>query len=167
MLRTPHSTAQAFVDARDAGPIYVTHFTLLLGLATPMWLAAALPPSSSPAVGTLQRALCGLSGIMVIGFGDTAASVVGRTWGRVPIYNGSHKTREGTLAGMVCTLVAWAAVLGMCACCTHQAALWPTARQWLSLAAATTWACMLEACTSQLDNILIPLFYLPHALLAA
>lgn len=132
-----------------------------------MWLAAALPASSWPAGGALLRVLCGLSGTMVIGFGDTAASVVGRTWGRVPIHSGSHKTLEGTLAGALCTLAAWAAVLGLAACCARQAALWPAPGQWLSLVAATAWACMLEACTSQLDNILIPLFYLPHALLAA
>ncbi len=143
----------------------MTHFTLLLGLATPMWLAAA--PPSWPGGGALQHVLCGLSGVMVIGFGDTAASIVGRTWGRVSIHAGSHKTREGTLAGTLCTMAAWAAVLGVRAGCAHEAALWPMPRQWLSLAAATVWACMLEACTSQLDNILIPLFYLPHALLAA
>jgi hypothetical protein len=31
-----------FVDSRDSGPIYVTHFTLLYGLAGPIWLAGAL-----------------------------------------------------------------------------------------------------------------------------
>eukprot|EP00775_Hariotina_reticulata_P005752 gene5753-5992_t len=34
---------QDFVDERDSGVIYVTHFTLLLGLAIPMWLSIGLP----------------------------------------------------------------------------------------------------------------------------
>lgn len=117
-------------------------------------------------------ALAGLSGIMVIGFGDTMASVVGRTYGRVPIHAGSRKTVEGTLAGALSTMAAWllvlqAAVGGSARTAAQGGVGWPAPAQWRSLAAATAGACLLEACTSQLDNILIPLWYLPHCLLAS
>ena len=49
---------QAFVDERDAGVIYVTHFTLLLGLALPVWTTLALPGSSS-FLAAQQAALAG------------------------------------------------------------------------------------------------------------
>ena len=32
----------SFVDSRDSGAIFVTHFTLLLGMAAPLWLSDAL-----------------------------------------------------------------------------------------------------------------------------
>ncbi|KAI8471291.1 MAG: hypothetical protein J3K34DRAFT_417709 [Monoraphidium minutum] len=192
---------QDFVDERDAGPLYVTHFTLLLGLACPMWLAAALAcplPGAAPAygplaargpgrggssssgagarqwelgggcAGALPAVLAGLSGMMVIGFGDTMASIVGSAWGRVPIHGGSRKTVEGTLAGAFATMGAWWAVL-LAAAATAGAGTgavrWPCPTQWQQLAVATVGACLLEACTSQLDNILIPLWYFPHCLL--
>jgi dolichol kinase len=176
------------VDERDAGPLYVTHFTLLLGLAAPVWLAARLPcgargggsgggsgdegPWWAPAVagpgaaacpGALAAVLAGLSGTVIIGFGDTAASVVGRALGRVPVHAGARKTAEGTAAGAAAAAAGWAAVLAAGAPAAARAA----APGWAgALAAATAGACQLEAVTSQLDNILIPLWYFPHALLA-
>ncbi|GBF96026.1 hypothetical protein Rsub_08841 [Raphidocelis subcapitata] len=171
----------AFVDGRDVGPIYVTHFTLLLGLALPVWLAASLPCGGGGGGGgggaapwwargpagcgaaAVPAVLAGLSGTMVIGFGDTAASVVGRLAGRTPIHAGARKTAEGTAAGVAATLAGWGAALAGAARAGGVAA--PGPARWALLAAATCGACLLEACTSQLDNILIPLWYFPHCLL--
>jgi dolichol kinase len=93
----------------------------------------------------------------------------------VPINDGSRKTLEGTLAGALSTLAAWWAVLFV-ALGGHPvaplprgaaAASWLGRLQWQQLAAATAGACLLEACTSQLDNILIPLWAFPHCLLVS
>ena len=111
--------------------------------------------------------LAGLSGMMVIGFGDTMASVVGRTYGRIPIHDGSRKTVEGTLAGALSTLLAWWGVLHAALSRPGASASVPGVVQWQQLATATAGACLLEACTSQLDNILIPLWCFPHCLLVA
>jgi CDP-diglyceride synthetase len=183
------------VDARDAGPVYVTHFTLLLGLATPVWLAVRLPcdahacqpwwaagaaaaarhsraPASCAASslaccpGTLPAVLAGLSGTVIIGFGDTAASIVGRALGRTPLYIGAHKTVEGTAAGAAAALAGWVAVLAAAPLGAAHAG-WSDWRWVVALSAATMGACLLEAVTSQLDNILIPLWFFPHALLSA
>ena len=138
------------------------------------WVAAAEQPAAhgggAACTGPLPAVLAGLSGLMVIGFGDTMASVVGRTYGRVPIHDGSRKTVEGTLAGALSTMAAWwvlllAARSGSARAPTWAVAPWPSVPQWQHLAAATVGACLLEACTSQLDNILIPLWYFPHCLL--
>lgn len=183
------------MDERDAGVIYVTHFTLLLGLALPVWCTLALPgsdafltsqllqrgggssagASSAAQAGTLgvaataaageqqhkllQVVLAGLSGIMIVGVGDTFASVVGKLLGRSPVHAASKKTLEGTGAGTLLTLAAWWVMLRL----APIGAL--TAQQWASLAACTAGAGVLEAITSQLDNIMIPMFYLAHVLL--
>ncbi|PNH08314.1 Dolichol kinase [Tetrabaena socialis] len=45
-----------FSDARDSGPVYVTHFTLLLGIAVPVWLA---DPVCGAAAGAMMAGLYG------------------------------------------------------------------------------------------------------------
>lgn len=223
---------QAFVDERDTGVIYITHFTLLLGLAVPMWLCLVMPgaqvlvqphpllldtqqraqtacasaagaghnscpsgssncipgcSSSGPAAvsklvmaaytllgrsrvgwsdaaSALVQVTAGLSGLVVIGVGDTAASFVGKLFGRVPVHVGSSKTVEGTLAGISASLVAWVLLLWVArllpSCATQQGLAW-----WVQLVCATAGAGLMEAATSQLDNILLPLWYLPQLLL--
>ena len=130
--KTLNTFMGSFIDERDGGVIFITHFTLLLGMALPVWLG---PHSSLPS----------LSGILIIGFGDTAASVIGTIWGRSKICYDGEKTAEGTLAGMVTTLVALAVLL--------------PGKISLSLVAATVVSSGLEACTEQLDNLFIPLHY--------
>jgi dolichol kinase len=205
---------QKFVDERDAGAIYITHFTLLLGLAVPMWLCLSMPgtdallqaqaalhqqqhsagsawqalhnlggllvttSSGGPAaaagrsVGSawaraeaaLQLVLLGLSGIVIIGIGDTAASLFGKLYGRLPVHAGSRKTVEGTVAGILLSLGGWVGTLWtvglLPALASAAGAAW-----WAQLVAATVGAGLLEAATSQLDNILLPLWYAPHVLL--
>lgn len=201
---------QDFVDERDSGVIYVTHFTLLLGLAVPMWLSLGLPgaqqfagclyngavhssslstasgggntgcaaatgvgllagtpgvggvitdSSSSGSSSALLLVVAGLSGMIIIGVGDTAASMVGKLLGRVPIHAGSRKTVEGTVAGITSSLGAWCLLLW---CGGVGGGGW---QWWVQLVAATAGAGLMEAVTSQLDNVLLPLWYLPHLVL--
>lgn len=216
---------QAFVDERDTGVIYITHFTLLLGLAVPMWLCLVMPgaqvlldphpllpqsstgslssypggqkggslgsssgidaPGSAAArlaaaayallghsrvgwadtAAALFQVTAGLSGLVIIGVGDTAASFVGKLFGRVPVHAGSSKTVEGTLAGVSASVCAWMLLLWTVQLLpgvgTARGVAW-----WLQLLGATAGAGLMEAATSQLDNILLPLWYLPHLLLA-
>jgi dolichol kinase len=157
------SFMERFVDSRDSGPVYVTHFTLLLGLAGPIWLSQALrsaavgPASVSSTVGVtdLHVLVCAVAGLMVVGVGDAAASVVGSMYGQVKLFADSSKTLEGTLGAVLCCLAAWLLLL------------WPlgllsslSAAQLLNLATSTAWACLLEAATSQLDNLVVPVYYL-------
>lgn len=206
---------QDFVDERDSGVIYVTHFTLLLGLAVPMWLCLGLPgvegfagSHSSSLMGTMQCSgssnssgseggclaaatssdalvgsigsgfsigdgsrgnasalllvTAGLSGMVIIGVGDTAASMVGKLLGRVPIHAGSRKTVEGTVAGIASSLGAWCLLLWAGGMGVPGGMSWCW---WLQLLLATAGAGLMEAVTSQLDNVLLPLWYLPHLLL--
>lgn len=223
---------QAFVDERDTGVIYITHFTLLLGLAVPMWLCLVMPGAqglmhphsllatqqayasgslaaaagaqqqgcppgglscSVPDVNSARAALrslaaayswlwgsssdgwsdaqpslsqvtAGLSGVVIIGVGDTAASFVGKLFGLVPVHAGSSKTVEGTLAGISASLGAWVVLLWAVQLLPGLSSAHGMA-WWVQLVGATAGAGLMEAATSQLDNILLPLWYLPHLLL--
>ncbi|KAF9969826.1 hypothetical protein BGZ73_007635 [Actinomortierella ambigua] len=87
-----HLFLVGFLDDRDRGPIILSHLYLLIGCATPVWLAG-------------QDVLAGLSGIFALGFGDAMASIVGRRWGRHR-WPGTVKTVEGTAAFVASILVA-------------------------------------------------------------
>jgi hypothetical protein len=227
------------VDERDTGVIYITHFTLLLGLAVPMWLCLVMPGaqglvhpvhqhpllatqhaaqhasasgslaaaagaqqqgcpsgglscslSDSSSAGaafnklaaayswlwhssrdgwsdgqpSLLQVTAGLSGVVIIGVGDTAASFVGKLFGRVPVHAGSSKTVEGTLAGISASLGSWVVLLWAVQLLPGLSTAYGMA-WWVQLVGATAGAGLMEAATSQLDNILLPLWYLPHLLL--
>ncbi|KAK2077667.1 hypothetical protein QBZ16_004513 [Prototheca wickerhamii] len=142
----------AFTDARDGGVLFITHLALLVGMAAPIWVAVLSRQ------GTVDPSGAALAGLLILGLGDTAASVVGRLWGRHRIARGSPKTLEGLLAGALGTLVGWAAC----------AALWPSTRAALltvppvngGIVAATLLSSLLESVTSQLDNAVLPPHYL-------
>lgn len=70
---------------------------------------------------------------------------------------GSRKTVEGTAGGIAATLAAWVALLTAAGGGTLAAAAAPGAPGWARLAAATAAACLLEASTTQLDNVFVPL----------
>lgn len=64
---------------------------------------------------------------------------------------------EGTSGGIVATLVAWAALLAAAGGGSFSSFLAPGAPGWARLAAATAASCLLEAATTQLDNVFVPL----------
>ncbi|KAG2501957.1 hypothetical protein HYH03_000455 [Edaphochlamys debaryana] len=186
-----------FADARDSGPVYVTHFTLLLGIALPVWLcdpvcgaaagammaglygseaaapmqppaaagaAAEAPPLSAAAAALLPscRTLLGLSGLVSLGSGDTAAACVGFLLGRRRLFaaQGWRKTWEGTASGVAAMLLSW--VVAVWWMDVGWALGW---RAWGGLAAVTLGVALLEAVTAQLDNVVVPLYYLAHLVL--
>ncbi|KAF9432398.1 hypothetical protein BGZ76_010851 [Entomortierella beljakovae] len=81
-----------FLDARDGGPIILSHLYLLVGCATPVWLAE-------------HHILAGLSGIFALGVGDAMASIIGKRYGRHR-WPGTIKTVEGTIAFVVSVMIA-------------------------------------------------------------
>jgi dolichol kinase len=68
---------------------------------------------------------------------------------------------EGTLGGTLCVLVAWALIFWACGPRLGFTGPWP----WINLLTATAASCLMEAVTTQLDNIFIPMHY--FALLSA
>ena len=63
ILPSNQAHINAFIDNRDNGPLILTHFSLLLGCATPIWM---LHDTGD------ERAVLGrLAGICSIGMGDS------------------------------------------------------------------------------------------------
>ncbi|KAF2857407.1 hypothetical protein K470DRAFT_260841 [Piedraia hortae CBS 480.64] len=116
-----------FVDGRDLrGPVVVSHFFLLSGCAVPVWFSlagswekrgdASLASDESgpvsnglPLLAPLGREVAMVAGVVCVGMGDAAASLLGRRYGshKWPWVGG--KSLEGSLG------FAGAATLGLCA----------------------------------------------------
>jgi dolichol kinase len=92
-----------YVDGRDfKGPVVVSHLFLLTGCAVPFWLGlAGLERSGEGALAgweVPQRELSMMTGVVCVGMGDAAASLVGRRFGRRKWIWGGGKSLEGSLA---------------------------------------------------------------------
>ncbi|KAF7514039.1 hypothetical protein GJ744_004364 [Endocarpon pusillum] len=92
-----------YVDGRDyRGPVIVSHIFLLIGCAIPLWLSLAAVGRSGehPWRGwdVSARDVSMISGIVCVGMGDAAASLIGRRYGRHKWYWGGGKSLEGSLA---------------------------------------------------------------------
>lgn len=92
-----------YVDGRDhRGPVIVSHIFLLIGCAIPLWLSlSAMERSGSgPLKGwdVSSRDLSMVSGVICVGMGDAAASLIGRRYGRTKWYWAGGKSIEGSAA---------------------------------------------------------------------
>jgi len=169
-----------FVDARDEGALLVSHFSLLLGMAGPLWLLS--PGGSEGGGGPAALAVAlSLAGVVSLGTVDAAASAVGRAIGRRKLF-GTQKTLEGTLAGAASGALAWAVLWPRLRLLRLEAGgggaarpAQPLLRRWLSPTAAATsplplplsaavlasaLSALMEASTTQLDNVFLPLHHL-------
>lgn len=98
-----------YVDGRDfRGPVVISHIFLLVGCATPLWLTLASLPRSSGGLGGWEvptREVSMVSGVVCVGLGDAAASLIGRRWGHHKWIWGGGKSLEGSAAFAVTVFV--------------------------------------------------------------
>ncbi|KAL2191807.1 hypothetical protein L209DRAFT_748477 [Thermothelomyces heterothallicus CBS 203.75] len=94
-----------YVDGRDLrGPVVVSHMFLLIGCAIPLWLSLAAIPRSAEGDGAPAgwevptRDVGMVAGVVCVGLGDAAASLVGRRWGHRRWLWGGGKSLEGSAA---------------------------------------------------------------------
>ncbi|XP_023519430.1 dolichol kinase EVAN isoform X1 [Cucurbita pepo subsp. pepo] len=139
-----HQFMNAFTDHRDSEFLIVSHFSLLLGCALPIWMSS----------GYNDRPLAPFAGILSLGIGDTMASVVGHKYGVLRWSKTGKKTIEGTAAGITSVLAACSILLPLLASTGYI-----LTERWLSLLLAVTVSGLLEAYTAQLDNAFIPLVF--------
>ena len=153
-----------YVDGRDhRGPVIVSHIFLLIGCAVPLWLALADTERSG--AGRFEgwdvttRDLSMVSGVICVGMGDAAASLIGRRYGRHRWLWSGGKSLEGSLA------FALAVILGL-----GLARLWLLVGGWVGdsgdewivtfgkAAIAATGASFTEAVlTGGNDNVVVPI----------
>lgn len=110
-----------------------------MGVALPLWLH----PNYQSA-----RRLNIASGLITIGFGDTAAAVVGSNFGKHR-WNGSRKTLEGTASAII------AQVLGSFLIASSSLSLYDTIVVFVSAVIVS----IIEGKTSQIDNLILPLYH--------
>mmetsp|Transcript_31615 Transcript_31615/g.51013 ORF Transcript_31615/g.51013 Transcript_31615/m.51013 type:complete len:562 (+) Transcript_31615:107-1792(+) len=154
------SFMKSFIDHRDSGPLILTHLYLLLGCAIPVWLSLDTTTQAQTTArgdGTLNQNqslasfLAPFSGVIILGIGDALASYVGVRFGSTR-WPGTQKTVEGTVG----------AILGMGVSCGVLAFCWcPTCHfsthQILGVAVACIAGGWLEAFTTQIDNLFLPI----------
>jgi len=99
-----------YVDGRDyRGPVIVSHIFLLIGCGIPLWLSLAsterrgIEPWGGWEV--VSRDLSMVSGVVCVGMGDAAASLVGRRYGKTKWYWGGGKSIEGSVAFAVAVMI--------------------------------------------------------------
>lgn len=142
-----HSCMSAFVDSRDGGVFYVTHMTLLLGLALPIWLSQ---PWDDP-----HAQFASLAGIMATGIGDAMASIVGTMYGKTKIAYNCNKTVEGSLGGIISMVIGW--MVAYMVILPSGTPHGPMDIAWLMF--ATIASSFLESITDQFDNLFVSLHY--------
>ncbi|KZF24779.1 hypothetical protein L228DRAFT_219299 [Xylona heveae TC161] len=92
-----------YVDGRDLrGPVVVSHMFLLIGCAIPLWLcladASRAGPSNWDGWEVTSRDVSMISGVVCVGMGDAAASLIGRRYGRRKWPWTGGKSLEGSVA---------------------------------------------------------------------
>ncbi|EFY85004.1 phosphatidate cytidylyltransferase, putative [Metarhizium acridum CQMa 102] len=103
-----------YVDGRDfRGPVVISHIFLLIGCAIPLWLAlASLSRTGSGCLSGWEvpsRDVSMVSGVVCVGLGDAAASLIGRRYGHRKWLWGGGKSLEGSLAFAVAVFAGLAA----------------------------------------------------------
>ncbi|KAJ4024249.1 dolichol kinase [Fusarium irregulare] len=153
-----------YVDGRDfRGPVVISHIFLLIGCAIPLWLGLA--SVSRTGSGYLSgwevpaRDVSLVAGVICVGLGDAAASLIGRRYGRRKWFWGGGKSLEGSLAFAV------AVVLGLGAASIWlRIGGWPVAGDQPGVIAGTRNAVMCASMASLTeavltggnDNVIVP-----------
>ncbi|OBT45717.1 hypothetical protein VE00_03959 [Pseudogymnoascus sp. WSF 3629] len=96
-----------YVDGRDLrGPVVISHIFLLIGCAVPLWLSLGAVTRADDGWEVLTRDVSMVSGVICVGMGDAAASLIGRRYGRRKWLWPGGKSLEGSLAFAVAVTVA-------------------------------------------------------------
>ncbi|GAA93631.1 uncharacterized protein L969DRAFT_91296 [Mixia osmundae IAM 14324] len=128
-----HVFFNEFIDSKDSGPVVVSHFYLLTGCASGVWLD------------TVGIKL--FTGVLVLGVGDALASIIGRRVGTVR-WPGSSKTLIGSFA-FVASTVSAAELLKLIGLSPPFSTL--------KYLLATCLTALFEATSSQNDNLTCPI----------
>eukprot|EP01084_Bolivina_argentea_P258188 435176_1 len=159
MVTMVQSYYSLFLDHNDSHELAVTHIALLFGCALPLWLtegAGATTCSPFPLNGPFLSA----SGILVLGIGDSASALIGSTYGRWSwAWAINNRTIEGSVAMFISLLMAFILLSEFTTSnaavnCPGLGSTCPLGLSTLLLPVGIV--VILEALTTELDNIILP-----------
>ncbi|KAG8185483.1 hypothetical protein JTE90_019741 [Oedothorax gibbosus] len=133
---------QVFLDEKDSGFLILSHIYLLIGCSSPIWLYGYSSNSQSAHISLF-------SGVISVGFGDTAAAIGGTLFGQNN-WKGSKKTYEGTICAFTVQLITSLFFLSY----GHVFSTWNVFLTVIAIFSTS----ILEAKTTQVDNLVLPLF---------
>jgi len=141
---------QQFTDKQDQGKLIVTPTYLLLGISMPIWVTCCKHQYllDLDALWT-PPPLAIYSGLLSVGIGDAFASYFGSKYGR-HIIKGTGKTVEGTLACAISIFISVLVLTYLNLCAVDQSYLFILLYSFL--------ISLIEATTSEIDNLVLPLF---------
>ncbi|RSM15210.1 hypothetical protein CEP52_000860 [Fusarium oligoseptatum] len=153
-----------YVDGRDfRGPVVISHIFLLIGCAIPLWLAlASIPRTGSGYLAGWEvptREVSMVSGVICVGLGDAAASLIGRRYGHRKWLWGGGKSLEGSVAFAIAVFAGLAAAsiwlkVGGWPATSEQAGVFASMR---NSAMCASMASLTEAVlTGGNDNVIVP-----------
>ncbi|KAL3428255.1 phosphatidate cytidylyltransferase [Phlyctema vagabunda] len=153
-----------YVDGRDLkGPVVISHIFLLIGCAIPLWLSlGSLPRAGKGALVGWEvptRELSMVSGVICVGLGDAAASLIGRRFGRRKWLWGGGKSIEGSVAFATAVCIAlllakgWLRIGGWPA---NNADPW-FMTAWKAVVAASVASLTEAVLTGGNDNVVVPI----------
>ena len=132
-----------FLDEKDSlaadGGLAITHITLIAGCAIPLWMSQILNVTDDS---SWLMHLLPYVGVLVLGIGDSVGAIAGIKFGRHSWPGGSSRTLEGSF----CMFVSMFVLLGLVGVDNLSSVG--------TLLAVVT---LLEASTSQIDNLCLPL----------
>ena len=117
----------------------VSHVALLGGCAIPLWIYLWKDPQARDPVDHTVDAILSLWGVIVLGVGDALGALVGTSWGRTYYSNG--RTLEGSTAMCLGILLSYFVILDSVS---------------LEVVFASVLVTVLEACTTEMDNVVLP-----------
>lgn len=129
--------AGPLLDARDGAGVRVTHLYLLAGCAAPVWMRRSLDVQAA-------------GGLVTLGVLDAVAAAAGKRFGKTKWPRGAGRTVEGSVAGIAAGVLFCAPLV------------WVEGSLWAGLgtaAFATVMAGLLEAHSTQIDNLVLPLYF--------
>ncbi|KAM8934787.1 dolichol kinase [Pelodytes ibericus] len=144
--QTLRNLLSLFLDERDSGPLILTHIYLLLGMSLPVWLFPRFCAASLSGPSTLLP----YCGVLAVGVGDTIASIGGSTFGELK-WPGTKKTFEGTTMSVFAQIIAVALILIFDSSVNMNSG-------YVWILGSLTLVSLLEAFTTQIDNLILPLY---------